>query len=171
MSTNESKPSYKLIKYDGENEKYTGKMVREYQDGSLRDSNGHFVEKHPQAVDITSEKASDYVRLRVEKYRQKAAARLAVQLGSYIPDVYTPEDAYAALVAKTGDAIIDNDEPRGRDLAYIGQAIGAIPSQYDRDNTDHSTKQAIDATFDGLRGLLQDIMRAREHIIDADIVE
>lgn len=162
---------YKLIKYDGDNEKYKGKMVRQYQDGSIRDERGYFVERHPATENhmITSENASDYVRLRVEKYRQAAADAVLAEIGSAHPGVNTPEAAWGVLNGKLAVQIIDSEKPRGRDLEYLGRNIGAIATQADGVDGGSDAAGLVDAVNNLLLTVVNDVLgRDKADVIDVD---
>ena len=58
MSTN-SQVQYKIVDYNG-------KKARQYQDGSIRNSRGQLLVRHPQAKPITSDNAIAYQRRRQE---------------------------------------------------------------------------------------------------------
>lgn len=78
--TDEKQPKYEIITYKGQ-------KARRYPDGSIRDTNGHFLERPPKLDDhlITSANASDYVRRRQELRAQAiaGAAQAAVEREDY----------------------------------------------------------------------------------------
>ena len=125
MATN-TQVKYELITYNGDNSKYHGKMVRKYPDGSIRDANGHFVERHPQTQPITVENTHEYARLRAEKYRQAAADAVQDEIASIQSGVGTPFAAWGVLNGRLAVQIMDSDKPRGKDLEILGRNMGAI---------------------------------------------
>lgn len=134
--------SYELKEYEGHNEKHQGKMVRLYEDGSLRDERGYFIEQHKDGTPITAENSRALARTRWEKFREAAADHVAAEMGSIVPGIKTPESAWGVLNARTAMAIMDSDKPRGRDLQALGRNMGAIPGPNDVDQGENGSPEA-----------------------------
>ena len=144
---------------------YKGQKARQYQDGSIRDNNGRSLALPPKLKEhaITSENASDYVRLRQEKYRQAAADAVMREIGAIAPNVHTPEAAYGELNGRLAVQIWDSDKPRGKDLEILGRNMGALGGNDDQPS-------GSDSTDDTARQLLLEIARvagnAIGHVVD-----
>ena len=144
---------------------YKGQKARQYQDDSIRDNNGRSLALPPKLKEhaITSENASDYVRLRQEKYRQAAADAVMREIGAIAPNVHTPEAAYGELNGRLAVQIWDSDKPRGKDLEILGRNMGALGGNDDQSG-------GSDSTDDTARQLLLDIARAAGEQIGQAIV-
>ena len=159
------KPKYKLITYNGHNEKFIGKMVRQYQDGSIRDANGHFIEKHPDTTPITSDNAHEYARMRKEKTQRLLREQILAQHNSSMPDVAgdAPE-VFAMSGAMLYEQVVINDKayPGDRMDAWekLGKYADVLPGKDDKQDNTPQIAQAT-AFVGELRGLLDDVINAR----------
>lgn len=160
----EDNPKYELITYNGHNEKYVGQQVRQYQDGSLRDSRGYFIESHPAGTQITSKDARALASTRWEIFREAAADAVQREVGAIAPGITTPSSAWGVLNGRLAVQIMDSDKPRGRDLEHLGRNMGAIPTVFD--GTEQA--QAGITLSEGVAGKLLDLLREKADIIDAE---
>ncbi len=124
MSDN-GKLKYELIQYNGVE-------ARKYPDGSIRNDNGHWLTKHPGAVDFTSESAHEH-RARTIAARQEAAEQgvanyIAKRDGLEYP-VGTVE-AWAKVTERVAEAF---DSPKYRDRTDALRALADVTmSKYDK---------------------------------------
>ena len=157
----DKQPKYELITYNGHNEKYQGKMVRLYPDGTIKNEQGHWVERpvSGSAELITSENARTLSLKRQEKYKQAAAEAVEKEIGAIAPGVNTPFAAWGWLNGKLAVQIADSDKPRGRDLEYLGRNIGAVAGPNEAGAAASGEKDSHYREF--VRDLA-DLVRARE---------
>ena len=122
----ETKPKYELITYNGHNEKYQGKMVHQYQDGSIRDDRGYFIEAHPDGTQITHDNARELANRNAELKRQVArdAANNAVQRGDF-KIAYKDMAFIAEIVDAAHQKATNIDDPKAIDAArFVLQVTG-----------------------------------------------
>ena len=122
----DKQPKYTLISYNGHNEAYQGKMVRQYQDGSLRDDRGYFIERHPAGHIISQDDASTLAHKNAELKRQVArdAANNAVQRGDF-KIAYKDMAFIAEIVDAAHQKATNIDDPKAIDAArFVLQVTG-----------------------------------------------
>lgn len=77
---------------------------------------------------ITPSEGREMANIRWEKYRKATASRVLKEAQSIDPDVKSEEDAWALLVSRVYQQIMDSEKPRGDDLEKVGKAMGAMPN-------------------------------------------
>lgn len=109
-----------------------------------RGQGGRFLTK-PKGIEqytITSENAADMARRRWQKYREAAADAVAEEIGSIVPGVTTPEQAWGVLNARLASQIMDSDKPRGDDLTALGRNMGAVANAHERSEMENPPADA-----------------------------
>lgn len=159
---------YTLITYNGKNEKYVGQKVRQYLDGSIRDSRGYFIEAHPEGTQITSGDARALASKRWQKYQKAAADALRDELGSVSPGATTPFAVWGVLVADQATKLLDYPKPRVRELQHLGQIIGAVPTAMDNDQQDNANVVLPEGVASKLLDLLSGTVRQDADVIDIE---
>jgi hypothetical protein len=138
-----------------------------------RGEGGRFLTK-PKGLEkyaITSENAADMARRRWQKYREAAADAVTEEMGSIVPGITTPEQAWGVLNARLASQIMDSDKPRGDDLMQLGRNMGAMPNAYERTEMENQPSGADMASAAmQLAAILRDALSGRE-IIDIPAID
>jgi hypothetical protein len=129
---------------------------------SKRDEQGHFLELPPSLVPtiFDSERATNAVKKRWEKYREAAADAVTKRLGKAVPDVTTPEAAWGVLNARLASQIMTSEKPRGRDLQALGQNMGAIATVIDRSEMENPPSGTAGSAIGALADLVRELRQA-----------
>jgi hypothetical protein len=96
-----------------------------------RGKGGRFLTK-PKGLEkfaITSENAADMARRRWQKYREAAADAVTEEMGSIVPGITTPEQAWGVLNARLANAYERTEmenQPSGADMASAAMQLAAI---------------------------------------------
>jgi hypothetical protein len=123
-------------------------------------------QRHIIARRITPDEGREMANARWAKYRRATASRVLKEAMSIDPDVKTEEDAWALLVARVYQQIMDSDKPRGEDLEKVGKAMGAMPNITDVRQADQAQPEDYEA-----RRLIRELASIVGNALNRDVVE
>ena len=140
-----------------------------------RGPGGRFLTK-PKGIEqhaITKENAAEMAKRRWQKYREAAADAVVEEMGSVVPGITTPEQAWGVLNARLAAQIMDSDKPRGDDLMQLGRNMGAIPNAHERTEMENQPgTSGLTAAVGELAAILRSAIAPKdEDVIDGEATE
>lgn len=158
-NSTEQTPKYRVIGYTDD-----GMEVREYADGSKRDSKGRLLSL-PERLEshlITSENAHDYHKARKAKILQSIE-----QSVMDVTKTRLPSDAIGAIVGKRAQIAMTDDSRVGNEAAKIVlQAIDAYQNRVDTSTNVLRNELVLDDNTRALLERLAQMKRDDDEIID-----
>lgn len=142
-----------------------GNEIREYQDGSIRNQNGHLLKRpdYDGIQTITKDNAHDYLKRRKEKILESIE-----QSVMDVTKTRLPSDAIGAIVGKRAAIAMTDDTRVGNEAAKIVlQAIDAYQNRVQESNSTNVLRNEL-TIDDNTRKLLERIAdMKRNDVIDA----
>ena len=147
---------------------YNGQPARLYEDGSIRNEKGHWLAKHPGAVDITSETAP-IMRARAVALRQEAASQ---GIANYVMakgagnGLIGPTQAWAMASERLAGIVFDGE---ARDSIQAMRVLADVtPSKYDKSTVIQQQQAPQPAQTNVIAVFLQQLAHKES---DADIID
>ena len=155
-----TKANYELIQYDGRNAKYKGKLVRQYEDGTIKDERGYWVERPANgAALISTDTALSYVLAREEKKRAVAAAAANEAVENGTMKQYGDLAYVAELVAAAQRKGTNIDDPKMIEAArFVMQTTGFV----EREQVQQAPTAPDPELIDAIAGLMDKIRLLRD---------
>ena len=155
----------------------TNALLTSAVDNPLRDANGRYLRKPDNLPVLTSASASEASRKRWDKYRKASAKGILKEAQAIDPSVQTPADAYALVVGKQYITLLDAEKPSMKDVHYLGQIIGALPTAHDKQDTSGGVSAVVHTIDPAVMSLLAQIAEQQNafdnsnyhnHVIEAE---
>jgi hypothetical protein len=144
---------------------YNGQIARQYQDGSIRNSNGHMLAPLDNGeYAITPETARYMHSLRKQKILNAIESKL-----KDVTKTNIPADAIAAIVGKRAEIAMKDDTRTGNEAAKI--VLAAVDAYQDK-QTEQTTVTRNEYVMDAdTMAMLERILESRrENVLDATVM-
>jgi hypothetical protein len=134
---------------------------------TARDSNGRMLAPLPGgAAPITSANARSMAQKRWDNYRREIVKRVTGEAASIDPEIQTPAQAAAFLVASQYTKLLDQDKPAVDQAVKLLQVMAGVSETGNSQRANESTPGTISASPDTLMQLVDIIERQRSAAVD-----